>query len=510
MIEDIKKFLDEALEIGEDEHIEFKEAKNDFPKDALETISAFANTDGGYLIFGFKEIKEDVYRPEGVKNIKKVKNRMYDLLLQSDVINYNPVDFDNIIDHKFNYEGKVLDVMIIPVPKVSYRYKPIYLRGNDRFTYIRRGSADYICDRKVVEMMIRDSMENSFDSSTLSGYSIDDLDLNTIQKYRFKFEEEKPEHPFLKYSNEEFLIKINALRKSRYNGKVEPTVAGLLVFGKHSSIKEFLPHYNVEYINKIGYESNYGFKDRLIYDGSWGEDNLYNFFLNCSDRIYLTVNESSEIQTDSITRKSSDKFKIAIREALVNSIIHCDFQVELGIIITRYNDNIDFLNGGSLRISKLDFFKGGHSKPRNNFIQEIFRHINLCEKAGTGVPKIMDAVKYNDYRYPSIFTEIDKFEFVLWDISILDSLNLENDTEKEIMKIIISNKVVTVDEITDKLGVHKNTSYKYLNSLEEKKIITHTRMGNKYAYSLVIDQNYGKYNLIDAMYSMLESIRKRI
>lgn len=182
----------------------------------------------------------------------------------------------------------------------------------------------------------------------------------------------------------------------------------------------------------------------------------------------------------------------------------------MGIIITRYNDNINFLNGGSLRISKLDFFKGGHSKPRNHFIQEIFRHINLCEKAGSGVPKIMDAVKYNEYRYPSIFTEIDKFEFVLWDISILDSLDLKNDTEKNIMKIIISDKVVTVDEITNKLGVHRNTSYKYLTSLEEREIITHTRIGNKYAYSLIIDQIYGKYDLIDAMYSMLDSIRKRI
>lgn len=102
LIEDIKKFLNEALDIGENEHIEFKEAKNDFPRDALETISAFANTDGGYLILGYKEIKEDVFKPEGVNNIKKVKNRMYDLLSQTEVINYNPIDFNNVIDYKLN------------------------------------------------------------------------------------------------------------------------------------------------------------------------------------------------------------------------------------------------------------------------------------------------------------------------------------------------------------------------------------------------------------------------
>lgn len=69
------KFLDKAIKNGEDEHIEFKEAKNDFPKDALETISAFANTDGGYLILGVKEIEDGKFEAVGVKNIDKVKSR---------------------------------------------------------------------------------------------------------------------------------------------------------------------------------------------------------------------------------------------------------------------------------------------------------------------------------------------------------------------------------------------------------------------------------------------------
>ena len=57
-------------------------------------------------------------------------------------------------------------------------------------------------------------------------------------RYRYKFEKGKPEHPFNKLSNIDFLIKINALRQSRQNSDIEPTVAGLLVFGKHTSIKD--------------------------------------------------------------------------------------------------------------------------------------------------------------------------------------------------------------------------------------------------------------------------------
>lgn len=95
------KFLDKAIKNGEDEHIEFKEAKNDFPKDALETISVFANTDGGYLILGVKEIEDGKFEAVGVKNIDKVKSRMYDLLLQPKAINYNPIDFNDVKEIKY-------------------------------------------------------------------------------------------------------------------------------------------------------------------------------------------------------------------------------------------------------------------------------------------------------------------------------------------------------------------------------------------------------------------------
>lgn len=502
------KFLDKAIKNGEDEHIEFKEAKNDFPKDALETISAFANTDGGYLILGVKEIEDGKFEAVGVKNIDKVKSRMYDLLLQPKAINYNPIDFNDVKEMK--YKNKDIDLLIVPIPKMSYSEMPIFLKDNDRYTYRRIGRDDYLCDRKTIEMMIRDSLEISFDSKIIKGFSINDFDIDTINEYRYKFEKGKPEHPFNKLSNIDFLIKINALRQSRQNSDIEPTVAGLLVFGKHTSIKEYLPHYNVEYISKKGNNKNYGFIDRLIYDGTWGEDNLYNFFNKTADKLYLTVNESSEILSDSITRKSSSKFKIAIREALVNSIIHCDYQVDLGIVITRYSDNITFKNGGSLRISKLDFFKGEHSKPRNYYIQEIFRLVNLCEKAGSGVPKIMEAVEYNKYRYPSLITEIDKFEFTLWDTSIIDSFDIKNEIERNILEFILAHKTATVNEIVNNLNIHRNTSYKYLNQLKNKGILYQSKIGNKYVYMININKDFAKYSVIEVMYSMIDVLKNHM
>ena len=52
-----------------------------------------------------------------------------------------------------------------------------------------------------------------------------------------KFDNINAEHPFSKLDNEQFLIKINALRRDRKDDKIKPTVAGLLIFGTHNSIK---------------------------------------------------------------------------------------------------------------------------------------------------------------------------------------------------------------------------------------------------------------------------------
>lgn len=503
-------FIIESLNRGECENLEFKSAKNAFPKDAMETISAFANTDGGYIILGIDEDEYGSPVPVGVNKVNKVKDGMFDLLNQNNSISYNPIHNDDVRVVEFIQGEKTINLIIVYVPKVNYKQKPVYLKSNDKFTYIRQGSADYMCDRSIIESMIRDSIDEPYDTVNIENYSVEDLDIKTIQNYRNKFREVHSDHVFNNLSDEEFLIKINALRKSRRNSKIEPTVAGLLVFGKHTSIKEYLPHYNVEYINKRLHNSNKQFIDRLIYDGNWGEDNLYNFMTHCIYKLYLTLNETSELEEDSITRKSQDKLRTAIREALVNSIIHCDFQNTLGIIITRYSDNISFKNGGSLRIRKSDFFTGGHSEPRNYYIQEIFRMINLCEKAGTGVPKIMDAVESNKYKFPNIITDIDKFEFVLWDVSIIDSLNLNNKIEIEIVKILITEKSTTVNDISKKLDIHRNTTNKYLNSLIDKDIIERKRMGREYVYILSTKKEFGKYNVINAMYSMIDLVKELI
>lgn len=497
---DIKKILQN----GENEHFEFKKATNNFPKEAFSTISAFANSSGGLLILGVSQ-ENDSFYPSGISNKQKIIDDLFNSLNNQQKINKNlisPCDINSIF-----YPDNNTELLLINVRAATFKEKPIYLNGNSKNTYIRQGSGDYKCSEQQINAMIRDAAEESYDSKILDGYELSDLDSVSISMYLDLIKKNNPEHPFLLLPKKDFLVKIGAMKKNRKNGNLNCTLAGLLMFGFHSSIKKYLPHYHIEYINKENFLINGTFKDRIIYDGTWGEDNLLTFFFIVQEKLFLTLKDSSVILDDGTTRAGISKLKIAIREAFVNSIIHNDFLNKIGIQITRYPHYIEFYNGGSLRISKYEFFTGGHSEPRNHYIQEMFRLINICERAGSGIPKILDATTTYKLRSPELDSSFDFVKFKLWDTTIVDSDIVDNPIEKEILSYILSENFVTRKEIDSHLSIHKNTTLKYLKALEDKGLISKSKIsGNKYHYYLKESPNMTNYSIKNTIYTLLNKM----
>lgn len=472
----------------------------------MKTICAFANTNNGLLILGVSEDDDKQFYISGIKDTNKVLDDLFSVLNNPNKINKNVINEKEISVQRF--KGK--DIIIVPVRKVHYKDKPVFLNGNLSQSFYRQGTGDFRCSQETINAMLRDSGNESFDSTIITDFTIDDLDMDTIKKYIEKFKSVSEDHPFLKLSVEDFLVKINALRMNRETSTLNPTVAGLLVFGKHTSIKEYIPHYSIEYIYKDSSVNN-SFRDRVIYDGIWGEDNLFNFFFYVIDKLYLTLQNSSEISSDSVTRKGVSKLRIAIREAFVNSLIHGDYKSDKGVFIIRYANRFIFSNGGTLRIDPQDFFSGAHSDPRNYIIQEIFRFINLCEKAGTGIPKIMEAVKDYSLKYPNLEVDIDSVELTLWDTSIIESLDIKHLLEKRIVEYLIQNKIASRKDLEEDLSTPKNTVLKYLKELENKGVIGKSKSGRQFLY--YISQNnkneFKKYNHLESMYALLEEIKRR-
>lgn len=163
--------------------MEFKKSENSFPISALETYSAMANTSGGLLVLGIAETKDGIV-PTGITNPSKVKREMFNLLNDPNKVNKNILTNEDVKEFRMP-TGET--IIFVNIPEASYSEKPIYLDGNYKRSYKRNHEGDYLCTENEMKIMIRDASPESFDSAPLSNYSINDLDAETIRRYRSIF-----------------------------------------------------------------------------------------------------------------------------------------------------------------------------------------------------------------------------------------------------------------------------------------------------------------------------------
>lgn len=490
----------------ENNEVEIKKAFDSFPNDALETYSAFANTNGGYIILGLTENIDNEFILSGVNNSIKIIKELFDLLNNKSKVSKNLLSESDVKE----YEIESSKIIIIKVPAAKYSDKPIYLNNNRYRAYYRQNSSDYKCSEEMVNSMIRDASPESFDSTILESYDFDDLDIETIKKYRNRFAQLKLEHPYNNDNDLDFLIKIGAMSRNRSNlNSFVPTLGGLLMFGKTSSILNRIPHFHLEYIDKRGVGVKYErWKDRIIYDGTWGEGNLFNFFFTVIPKLNLTLHSNFQLDENKISRIEDTPMKEALRELLVNAIVHNDFQNTNGIIITRYNDRFEFTNSGSLRVSKEQFFTGGYSEPRNHYIHKMFFHINLCERAGSGIPKVINAVKIYNLNFPKLYTAPNYIVFDLYDTSIIEVADNLNNNEKNILSYIYEHKYVKRSDIDENLGLTKSESIKYLNSLIKKGYIE--KFGESVSTKYTIAEPNNEFSFEYRLFDSLSAIQRNI
>lgn len=128
--------LNKLLEIKESSRIELKKAKNQVPKSFWETYSAFANTDGGIVIFGIDEKNKEV---TGVNDAYKLRDDLFTNLNNPNKVSTNILSNNDIEVVKL--ENK-LQLLIITIPEAPYNLKPIYLDGNPKEAYERLGEGD--------------------------------------------------------------------------------------------------------------------------------------------------------------------------------------------------------------------------------------------------------------------------------------------------------------------------------------------------------------------------------
>ena len=147
--------INTLLQVGERISFECKKCENQIPKSVWETYSSFANTVGGIIVLGITEHMEEPdqakrFEITGVNNPTKLKKEFFDTL------NSNKVNRNILIEEDVDiveYDGHSL--LVINIPQVDYRQRPIYINGNMmNGSFKRNYEGDYHCTEDDVKAMI--------------------------------------------------------------------------------------------------------------------------------------------------------------------------------------------------------------------------------------------------------------------------------------------------------------------------------------------------------------------
>ena len=363
-------------------------------------ILCLCNVNGGQIILGVSEVDHKL-TIQGVANSAALIKQFWDDVNNREKVSANILANGNV--YALNRNDKQL--VVIEVPRANRRVRPIYI-GKDVFegSYRRNGEGDYKCSRDTVMTMLRDSCEKTADTAVVESLTLDDLNEESIRRYRMRFEHHKPDHSWNGLSTDKFLKNIGAARKDD-SGVLRPTVAGLVCFGNFVDIIATLPNYFVDYRERNTDETRWS--DRVCaQDGTWS-GNIIDFYLRISDRLTADIKKPFAIANDNISRIEDTDVHKAVREVLANALIHADYYGRRGIVIEKRFRHLTFANPGAMLMSKEDAVSGGNTEPRNTGIFNIFALVEIGERSGMGLSNLLAVCKKYGFYAPQIKETFD-------------------------------------------------------------------------------------------------------
>lgn len=470
-----------------------RDGRGQVPEDFWPTYSAFANTRGGVIILGIRE-KKGSFEIGGISNTDQMRSDLFTTLNNRQKVSLNLIGEDGIRFIEINGRS----IIIVEVPAANRRQKPVYINGNPLTgTYRRVNEADQKSDAETIRRMLAEQVDDTRDGRVLSSYGLDDISIDTLRTYRQLLRDARPGHPYLDQADQDFLRSIGGWRVNRETKEAGLTVAGLLMFGKGESIREEFPNYSVDYQERPNAKSEMRWIDRLTVDGTWS-GNLFDFFRLVYRRLAVDLRVPFALRDGH--RQDETAVHVALREALVNSLVHADYDGRASILVVKRPDMFGFRNPGLMRVPITQAIEGGESDGRNRILQQMFLLVGAGERAGSGVPKIYKGWKDQHWRAPALYQIETPSEQTLLELRMADLLpaeviaelremfgapfdHLEPD-ERLILATAATEGLVNHARISSICDQHPVDLTRMLQGLVQEKFLAQTGRGRGAAYHL--------------------------
>ena len=311
--------------------------------------------------------------------------------------------------------------------------------------------------------MMRYYKDAHLDLKVLENFGMDDIDRGTLSRYRALMKANDEGHVWTALPDNEFLRLIGAADKGA-DGELHPTSAGLLMFGLEYRISREFPNYKLDYSEYInpGIEWEY----RIVSgDGKW-TGNIFDFYVNVANRLKMSIGRPFVIGDDWRRVDDTDIDK-AVRESLINSLIHADYRGRIGVRIDVRPGVVTVRNPGLFRISVQKAEAGGFSDPRNPTLAKMFALTGLVERAGSGLYRIIETWKKNGFERPLIEEDLDPPAVKVTLSMRMDPKASVIPDEEKVIRLMAGNGKISADRISKETGIPRSRIDRMVKELKE-------------------------------------------
>ena len=425
----------------EDKNTEFK---REYVEDIKKTLVAFANTDGGNLYIG---IDDDGNAVE-VNNIDGVMLQVSNVIrdaIKPDLAMFCDITVETVQDKK---------VVKITVNRGTAR--PYYLSAKGirpEGVYVRQGASSVPASESAILSMIRETAGDSYEEAR-----------SLIQELTF---------------NEANIVFEN---KQIPFGEAQKRSLGLIgEDGTYTNLALLLSDQCTHTVKIAVFEGEQKmvFKDRREFSGS---------LLKQLNDAYQFIDQfnHTHAHTEGLYRVDKRAYPTeAIREALLNAIVHREYSFSASTLISIFDNRIEFVSIGGLArgISQSDILLG-ISIARNKKLADVFYRLHLIEAYGTGMPKIIEA--YREYGLePHIEISDNAFKITLPNTNAaVKETKVELTENEQGVLSVLKDGIKSRPEIQKALGFSQTTTIVAIAALLDKGLIIKVGNGNKTKYKM--------------------------
>ena len=412
----------------ENQIIEYKQSWHD---DHLKWICGFANASGGTLLIGVDD-NGSVIGIEDYKHLMvEIPNKSRDLM--GVTVNLN---------EKRDNDKRFLEISI-PAYTV-----PISLRGH---YYIRSGSTNLeLTGNSLTEFLLR-KFVRSWDDVVEDSFTFEDINLTTIEEFK-KLATDRL--PYVASETDPIIIlnKLNLLKNGKYKR------AAVLLFGKNPQ------HFFMQAHIKIG---------KFISDADILTSDIVggNLFQQIEQTLSILKTKYllSPITYEGIHRREKLEYPYnALREAILNAIIHRNYLTTSAVQIRVYDDKLMVMNEGMLPDEiKIEDLKRDHlSKPRNTLLADVFYKSGFIESWGRGTVKIISECVNENLPEPVFESRGHLFSVIFYKIEFTEKSS-EKSSEK-VLNLIKNNPEITITSLAKQLGISTRAIEKQIAALKKR------------------------------------------